>query len=129
MFELTTIKELLFDQDIESIINPEIKDFENIIYRKEVPVILFKRKSSYGIIKIDDINTPIFERCIIDLYYYMTRKHLNYPYEEFKENLINLIKAGKFNFSFVLRYAKIRNIELEFLLIFSVYFNKLFEPR
>jgi len=119
IFELTTIKELLFDHDIESIINPEKKDFENISYRKEVPVMLFKKKNSYGIIKIDDINMPIFERCIIDLYYYMTRKHLNYPYEELRNNLINLIKAGKFNFNFALRYAKIRHIEIELLLIIS----------
>lgn len=119
IFELKTIKDLLFDQGIESIINPDIKDFENLPYRKEVPVLLFKRKNSYGIKIISGINTPIFERCIIDLYYYITRKHLNFPFEEIRTILVNIIKAGKFNFSFALRYAKIRNIELEFLLIFS----------
>jgi len=35
----------------------------------EIPIILFKRKNSYGVIKINGIQTPILERCILDLYF------------------------------------------------------------
>jgi len=119
MFELKTIKEILFEHDIESIINPKLKDFEELPYKKEIPVLLFKRKNIYGIIKVNDISTSISERCVLDLYYYITRTHFNYPIEELKNILINMIQTGEFNFSFAMRYAKIRNFEFELLLIIS----------
>ncbi len=119
MFELMSIKEILFEHDLESIINPKPKDFEEVLYRIEIPIILFKRKNSYGVIKINGIQTPILERCILDLYYYITRKKLNYPIEEVNNILINAINTGAFNFSFADRYVKLRNIEFDFLLIFS----------
>jgi len=119
MFELMSIKEILFEHDLESIINPKPKDFEEVIYRIEIPIILFKRKNSYGVIKINGIYTPILERCILDLYYYITRKKLNYPIEEVNNILIDAINTGAFNFSFADRYVKLRNMEFDFLLIFS----------
>ncbi len=125
MFELKSIKERLFENNIESIINPESKDFEEIPYRKEVPIFLFKRKNLYGILQINEVKTVISERCILDLYYYITRKHLNYPLEELKSILIKMIQTGEFNFSFSMRYAKIRNIDLDLLFILSKLYEDL----
>ncbi len=118
LFELKPIKERLFELNYESIINPKLKDFEEILYRRDIPVLLFKRKNQYGIIRIREIETPISERCVLDLYYYITRRDLNYPTEELKNIMINMIQTGEFNFSFAMRYARIRNIEFEVLLIF-----------
>jgi DNA-binding Lrp family transcriptional regulator len=110
LFELKAIKERLFENNIESIIDPNSKDFEEVSFRKEIPVFLFKRKNLYGTIKMNDLITAISERCILDMYYYITKKHLNYPIEELKAILIKMIQTGEFNFSFAMRYAKIRNL-------------------
>ncbi len=120
MYELEAIREMLFEFEIESIINPNNKKFQDLFYRSKTPVFLFKRKNPYGIIEINGIQTPILERCIIDLYYYITKKKFSYPLEEVREILINLIKTEQFNFSFVDRYARIRSIEFEINLIFSI---------
>ncbi len=125
MFELKSIKERLFENNIESIINPKSKDFEELSFRNEVPIFLFKRKNLYGTLKINEVNTAISERCILDLYYYITREHLNYPIEELKSILIKMIQTGEFNFSFSMRYAKTRNIELDLLLILSKLYDDL----
>jgi len=125
MFELKSIKERLFENNIESIINPKSKDFEELFFRNEIPILLLKRKNLYGTIKINEVNTAISERCILDLYYYITREHLNYPIEELKGILIKMIQTGEFNFSFSMRYAKIRNIEFDLLLILSKLHEKL----
>ncbi len=124
LFDLKTIKERLFDKDKESIINPNSTDFEDISFRKEFPILLFKRKNLYGTTKIGDIKTSISERCILDLYYYITRKNLNFPIEELKDILKKMIQTGEFNFSFAMRYAKIRNIEFEIFLIISKMYNE-----
>ncbi len=125
IIELKSIKDRLFENNIESIINPKSKDFEELSYRKEIPIFLFKRKNLYGTLKMNDVNTAISERCIIDLYYYITREHLNYPLEELKNILMKMIQTGEFNFSFSMRYAKIRNIELDLLLILSKLYEDL----
>jgi len=125
LFELKAIKDRLFENDIESIMDPNSKDFEEVSFRKEIPIFLFKRKNFYGIININEIKTASSERCILDLYYYITRKHLNYPIEEIKDTLIKMIQTGEFNFSFAMRYAKNRNIEFEVFLIISKLHNKL----
>ena len=119
LFELNAIKERLFENNIESIIVPNSKDFEEVSFRKEIPIFLFKRKSLYGTIKMNDLITAISERCILDMYYYITKKLLNYPIEELKAILIKMIQTGEFNFSFAMRYARIRNIEFEVFLIIS----------
>ena len=116
-FELKSIKERLFELNIESIIKPKSIDFEEILYRKEIPIILFRRKNQYGIIKLEEIETPISERIVLDLYYYITRKHLNYPSEELRDILISMIQTGEFNFSFAMRYAQMRNFNFELLFI------------
>lgn len=119
MYELKSIKEILFGNNFESIIEPKIKDFEDLSFRKETPIFLFRRKKLYGIIELDNIQTIISERCILDLYYYATRMNLNYPLEELKIILTNMIQTREFNFGFLMRYAKIRNIDTEFLIILS----------
>ncbi|KKN17085.1 hypothetical protein LCGC14_0969400 [marine sediment metagenome] len=118
LFELKSIKDRLFEQNFESLINPKLTDFEEVFYRKEIPIFLFKRKNQYGIVKIKEIETAISERCVLDLYYYVTRRHLNFPIDELKDIMTNMIQTGEFNFSFAMRYARIRNIEFEILLIF-----------
>jgi len=118
LYELKSIKERLFEHNFESLINPKLKDFEDILYRIDIPIFLFKRKNSYGITKIKAIKTAISERCVLDLYFYITRRHLNIPSEELIDIMINMIQTGDFNFSFAMRYAGMRNIEFEILLIF-----------
>lgn len=125
-FELKSIKERLFENDIESLTNPKSKEFEEVSFRKEIPTLLFKRKNLYGTIKINDIKTAISERCFIDLYYYVTRENLNYPIDVLKDMLIKMIQTGEFNFSFAMRYSKIRNIEFELFLIISKLHTELF---
>ncbi len=118
LFELNSIRDRLFEHHFESIINPKLTDFEELSYRREVPIFLLKRKNQYGIVKIEEIETAISERCVLDLYYNITRRDLNYPSEELKDIMINMIQTGEFNFSFAMRYARMRNIEFEILLIF-----------
>lgn len=119
IFELKSIKERLFEKGFESIINPKTGDFKELSFRNETPIFLFKRKNLYGIIDIEDVKTATSERCFLDLYYYITRKDLMFPIEELKTMLINMIQTREFNFSFAMRYAKIRNFEFELLLIIS----------
>jgi len=118
LFELKSIKDRLFEHNFESLINPKLIDFEDVRYRRDIPIFLFKRKNRYGIVKIKEIETAISEKCVLDLYFYITRRHLNFPSEELKDIMINMIQTGEFNFSFAMRYARIRNIEFEILLIF-----------
>lgn len=117
--EVQSIKELLFENGRESVLNPNSKDFEELNYRKEIPIVLFKRKSRYGIIKVNEVLTANSERTWLDLYYLVTRKHLNFPLGELKNILVNMIHTGEFNFSFSMRYSKIRKIEVDMLLILS----------
>jgi len=44
--------------------------------------------------------------------------------EDLGEILINAIKTGEFNFTFVDRYIRWRNVELDFLMIFSTLSQK-----
>ncbi|MHA1376063.1 MAG: DUF6577 family protein [Promethearchaeota archaeon] len=118
LFELKSIKDRLFEHNFESLINPKLIDFEDVPYRKDMPIFLFKRKNQYGIVKIEEIETAISERCVLDLYYHITRRHLNFPGEELKDIMTNMIQTGEFNFSFAMRYARMRNMEFEILLIF-----------
>ncbi|HMF34801.1 MAG TPA: DUF6577 family protein [Candidatus Lokiarchaeia archaeon] len=118
--ELAAIKEFLFDCDKEAIIEPRAKQYADILFKKDFPVILLKRSAIYGCTVIEGIKTAILEKCIIDIYYYMTRDDLPFPMEEFKAILENAIKAGNFNFSFASRYARMRNLDFEFDLIFTV---------
>ena len=118
LFELNSIRDRLFEHNFESIINPLLRDFEELLYRRDIPIFLLKSKNQYGIVKIKEIGTAISERCVLDLYYFITRRYLNYPSEELKDIMINMIQTGEFNFSFAMRYARMRNIEFEILLIF-----------
>ncbi len=119
--ELMAIKEQLHECDKEVILEPKSKDFANLSYNKKFPIILLRRKSTYGNTTINGIETTILERCIIDIYHSMTREESLFAVEEFRQILENAIKAGNFNFSFANRYARMRNLDFEFDLIFSAF--------
>jgi len=117
---LMAIKERLHECDKEAVIEPRSKEFAEFSYKNEFPVILLRRSSRYGCQVIDGIETAILERCIIDIYYHMTRDDLPFAVEGFKDILESAIKAGVMNFSFASRYCRMRNLDFEFDLIFSV---------
>jgi len=118
-YELEAIRAKLFEQNIESVVNPKEMDFKDFMYRNTVPVILLRRGARGGIIKIGDINTITVERTIIDLYFYITKRSLPFPIEELGHILIKSIETGEFNFTFIDNYVRWRNLELDFLIIFS----------
>jgi hypothetical protein len=119
--DLKVIKERLYEHEKESIIEPTSKEFAEFPYKKEFPVILLRRNSKYGCQVIDGIETAILERCIIDIYYHMTRDDLPFAVEEFKHILESAIKAGAVNFSFASRYARMRNLDFEFDMMFAAF--------
>jgi hypothetical protein len=57
----------------------------------------------------------------VDIYYHVTRDGLPFAIEAFKQILENAIKAGAINFSFMSRYARMRNLDFEFDMIFSAF--------
>lgn len=118
-YELETIRATLFEQSIESVINPKEMEFKNFMYRNTLPVILLKRGARGGIIKIGDINTVTLERTIVDLYFYITKRRVPFPIEELGHILRKTIETGEFNFTFLDNYVRWRNLEVDFLIIFS----------
>jgi len=119
-FMIDSIRATLIENNIESIQNPNENDIKDFIFRKEVPIILFKRRSTIGTIRINDIITPIIERTIVDLYFLITRIKLPFPIEELGKILEKSIKTGVFNFTFVDKYIRWRNLEYDFLMTFSI---------
>ncbi|MHA1381784.1 MAG: DUF6577 family protein [Candidatus Helarchaeota archaeon] len=120
-YELNSIRAVLIEQNIESVLlKPQKIDFNEFFFRNEVPVILIKKKSKNGTIKIDSLLTPIIERMIIDLYFYITKKELPYPIKELGKILQKSIETGVFNFTFIDNYLRLRGgLEFDFLMIFS----------
>lgn len=112
----TSIRDILLQNDYSVVMDPERRDFKNYTLNNRDTVFVIERKEKYGIDK-DEPMVPTIERIWIDLYYYITRKDLNFSSFELGAMIGNMIKSNALNYDRLLYYSNRRKIRDEIIII------------
>jgi len=111
-----SIRDALIQNDYSVVLDPEKRDFKDYTLNNRNTVFIMERKEKYGI-NNDELIIPTPERIWVDLYYYVTRKGLNFSSFELGTMLGNMIKSYAINYDRMLYYSNRRKIRDEMVII------------
>jgi hypothetical protein len=111
-----SIRDLLLQTNYNIVLDPLRRDFTNYTLNNRDTVFILSRKEKYGINKNEPI-IPTAERIWVDLYYYKTRKDLNFSSFELGVILANMMESNILNYDRLLYYSKRRKIRDELIII------------
>jgi hypothetical protein len=111
-----SVRDILLQSNYDVILDPVRRDFRDFSLNNRDKIFVISRKEKYGI-KKDEPIIPTAERIWVDLYYYITRKDLNFSSFELGVMLGNMMNSNVLNYDRLLYYSNRRKIRDEIIII------------